>query len=131
MARRIVLTSGKGGVGKTTVTANLGVQLAKNGCRVVVCDLDFGLNNVDVVLGVENLASFDVIDAIEGRCRPKQALVRHPRYDGGQLFRELRDAHIYVRHWDDERIGQYLRITVGTDEEMEILLKFLKERLSQ
>ena len=57
--------------------------------------------------------------------------VRHPRYDGGQLFRELRDAHIYVRHWDDERIGQYLRITVGTDEEMEILLKFLKERLSQ
>ena len=57
--------------------------------------------------------------------------VRHPRYDGGQLFRELRDADIYVRHWDDERIGQYLRITVGTDEEMEILLKFLKERLSQ
>ena len=80
MARKIVVTSGKGGVGKTTVTANLGVQLAKNGCRVVVCDLDFGLNNVDVVLGVENLASFDVIDAIEGRCRPKQALVRHPRY---------------------------------------------------
>ena len=66
MARKIVVTSGKGGVGKTTVTANLGVQLAKNGCRVVVCDLDFGLNNVDVVLGVENLASFDVIDAIEG-----------------------------------------------------------------
>ena len=56
---------------------------------------------------------------------------RHPRYDCGQLFRELRDADIYVRHWDDERIGQYLRITVGTDEEMEILLKFLKERLSQ
>ena len=65
MARKIVVTSGKGGVGKPTVTANLGVQLAKNGCRVVVCDLDFGLNNVDVVLGVENLASFDVIDAIE------------------------------------------------------------------
>ena len=80
MARKIVVTSGKGGVGKTTVTANLGVQLAKNGCRVVVCDLDFGLNNVDVVLGVENLASFDVIDAIEGRCRPKQALVKHPHY---------------------------------------------------
>ncbi len=80
MARKIVVTSGKGGVGKTTVTANLGVQLAKNGCRVVVCDLDFGLNNVDVVLGVENLSSFDVIDAIEGRCRPKQALVRHPHY---------------------------------------------------
>lgn len=80
MARKIVITSGKGGVGKTTVTANLGVQLAKSGYRVIVCDLDFGLNNIDVVLGVENLATFDVIDAIEGRCRAKQALVRHPRY---------------------------------------------------
>ncbi len=80
MARKIVITSGKGGVGKTTVTANLGVQLAKNGYRVIVCDLDFGLNNIDVVLGVENLASFDVVDVVEGRCRPKQALVRHPRY---------------------------------------------------
>lgn len=80
MARKIVITSGKGGVGKTTVTANLGVQLAKSGYRVIICDLDFGLNNVDVVLGVENLATFDVVDAVEGRCRPKQALVRHPRY---------------------------------------------------
>ena len=80
MARKIVITSGKGGVGKTTVTANLGVQLAKSGYRVIVCDLDFGLNNIDVVLGVENLSTFDVVDAVEGRCRPKQALVRHPRY---------------------------------------------------
>lgn len=80
MARKIVITSGKGGVGKTTVTANLGVQLAKSGYRVIVCDLDFGLNNIDVVLGVENLATFDVVDAVEGRCRPKQALVKHPRY---------------------------------------------------
>ncbi len=80
MARKIVVTSGKGGVGKTTLTANLGVQLAKRGYRVIVCDLDFGLNNIDVVLGVENLAVYDVVDAIEGRCRPRQALVRHPRY---------------------------------------------------
>ena len=80
MARKIVVTSGKGGVGKTTVTANLGVQLAKRGARVIVCDLDFGLNNVDVVLGVENLALYDVVDAVEGRCRPRQALVRHPRF---------------------------------------------------
>ncbi len=80
MARKIVVTSGKGGVGKTTVTANLGVQLAKKGLRVIVCDLDFGLNNIDVVLGLENRALYDVVDAIEGRCRPKQALVRHPLY---------------------------------------------------
>ena len=80
MTRKIVITSGKGGVGKTTVCCNLGVQLAKGGNRVIVCDLDFGLNNVDVVLGVENRAVYDVVDAIEGRCRPRQALVQHPRY---------------------------------------------------
>lgn len=80
MARKIVITSGKGGVGKTTVCCNLGVQLARCGYRVIVCDLDFGLNNADVVLGVENRALYDVVDAVEGRCRPKQALVRHPRF---------------------------------------------------
>ncbi len=80
MARKIVVTSGKGGVGKTTVSCNLAVQLARRGRRVIVCDLDFGLNNVDVVLGVEHLATYNVVDAVEGRCRPKQALVRHPRF---------------------------------------------------
>ncbi len=80
MARKIVITSGKGGVGKTTVCCNFAVQLARLGFRVAVCDLDFGLNNVDVVLGTENLALYDLLDAVEGRCRPKQALVRHPRY---------------------------------------------------
>ena len=80
MARKIVITSGKGGVGKTTVCCNLGVQLARRGYRVVVCDLDFGLNNADVVLGVENRAVYDILDAIEGRCRPKQALVAHPYF---------------------------------------------------
>ena len=80
MARKIMVTSGKGGVGKTTVCCNLAVQLARRGWRVIVCDFDFGLNNVDVVLGVENLAVYDVSDAVEGRCRASQALVRHPRY---------------------------------------------------
>lgn len=80
MARKIVVTSGKGGVGKTTVCANLAVQLARKGNRVIACDLDFGLNNLDVVLGMENMATYDVIDAIEGRCRAKQVLVRHPWY---------------------------------------------------
>ena len=80
MARKIVITSGKGGVGKTTVCCNLGVQLARRGYRVVVCDLDFGLNNADVVLGVENRALYDIVDAVEGRCRAKQALVSHPYF---------------------------------------------------
>ncbi len=80
MARRIVVTSGKGGVGKTTVSCNLAVRLAVLGYRVALCDLDFGLNNVDVVLGVENLAVYDILDAVEGRCRPRQALIRVPEY---------------------------------------------------
>ncbi len=80
MARKIVITSGKGGVGKTTVAVQLAVQLAKKGQRVALCDADFGLNNVDVCAGVENLVTYDVIDVIEGRCRAKQALVRHPSF---------------------------------------------------
>ena len=84
MARKIVVTSGKGGVGKTTVAANLGAQLSKRGQRVILCDTDFGLNNMDVVTGVENLVVYDIVDVIEGRCRAKQAVVRHP--DFGNLY---------------------------------------------
>ncbi len=84
MARKIVITSGKGGVGKTTVAVNISAQLAKKGQRVVLCDADFGLNNVDVSAGVENLVTYDIVDVIEGRCRAKQALVKHPLY--GNLF---------------------------------------------
>ena len=96
MARKIVVTSGKGGVGKTTVCCNLGVQLARRGMRVIVCDLDFGLNNVDVVLGVENRTVYDVVDAVEGRCRPKQALVRHPRYPALSVLSSNRIAERYI-----------------------------------
>lgn len=96
MARKIVVTSGKGGVGKTTVTANLGVQLAKRGERVIVCDLDFGLNNVDVVLGVEHRAVYDVVDVVEGRCRPKQALIRHPQYPTLYVLASNRLSERYV-----------------------------------
>lgn len=77
MARKIVVTSGKGGVGKTTVAAYVSAQIARRGARVVLCDADFGLNNVDVATGVENGVVYDVVDVIEGRCRAKQALVRH------------------------------------------------------
>ena len=80
MARRIVVTSGKGGVGKTTVAVRLAVQLAKKGQRVILCDGDFGLNNVDVATGVENLITYDLVDVIEGRCRAKQALIKHPDF---------------------------------------------------
>lgn len=76
MSRKIVISSGKGGVGKTTVTANLGYALASLGERVVMIDVDFGLNNLDVVTGVENKILYDMSDAISGRCRVKQAIVQ-------------------------------------------------------
>ena len=84
MARKIVVTGGKGGVGKTTVAVYIAAHLAKKGQRVVVCDADFGLNNVDVLAGVENLVDYDIVDVIEGRCRAKQALIKHPLY--GNLY---------------------------------------------
>ena len=76
MARKIVITSGKGGVGKTTVCANLGYALAQKQLKVLLVDADIGLNNLDVVLGVENKIVYDLMDIVSGRCRPKQALVQ-------------------------------------------------------
>ena len=76
MARRIVITSGKGGVGKTTICANLGYTLAQNGLKVLLFDADIGLNNLDVVMGVENKVIYDLMDVESGKCRAKQALVQ-------------------------------------------------------
>lgn len=78
-ARVITITSGKGGVGKTTTTANLGVALALLGKRVVCLDADIGLRNLDVVLGLENRIVYDVVDVIEGRCKLRQALIKDKR----------------------------------------------------
>ncbi|MBR2870042.1 MAG: septum site-determining protein MinD [Clostridia bacterium] len=85
MAKKIVITSGKGGVGKTTVTANLGCALADVGQRVLLIDLDFGLNNLDVVLGLENKILYDIQDVLLGRCRIKQALIQD-RYKKNLFF---------------------------------------------
>lgn len=73
--RKIVVTSGKGGVGKTTVTASLGRKLADMGFRVVLVDADVGLNNLDVVIGIESRVVYDIGDALSGKCRVFQALV--------------------------------------------------------
>jgi septum site-determining protein MinD len=78
-ARVVTVTSGKGGVGKTTLTGNLGVALAMRGQRVVVIDADVGLRNLDVMLGLENRIVYDLVDVIEGRCRLRQALVHDKR----------------------------------------------------
>ena len=81
MIKKIVVTSGKGGSGKTTVTANLGKMLSDLGFRVVLIDIDFGLNNLDVVLGVENVVMYDLLDVLEGRCRIKQALIQDKKHN--------------------------------------------------
>lgn len=96
MARKIVVTSGKGGVGKTTVAVNLGVALSLKGERVIICDADFGLNNADVACGVENLVVYDIVDVIEGRCRASQALVRHPDYPNLYLLASRSAPERYI-----------------------------------
>ncbi len=80
-ANVITITSGKGGVGKTTTTANLAVALASMGDKVVCIDGDIGLRNLDVVLGLENRIVYDLVDVIEGRCRIRQAMIRDKRLE--------------------------------------------------
>jgi septum site-determining protein MinD len=81
MGEVIVITSGKGGVGKTTTTANLGTGFALMGKKVVLVDADIGLRNLDVVMGLENRIVYDLVDVTEGNCRLKQALIRDKRYE--------------------------------------------------
>lgn len=80
MSEVIVITSGKGGVGKTTTTANVGTGLAKMNKKVVMIDTDIGLRNLDVVMGLENRIVYTLVDIIEGKCRIKQALIKHKKY---------------------------------------------------
>jgi septum site-determining protein MinD len=116
MSECIVITSGKGGVGKTTTSANLAVALAREGKTVAVVDADIGLRNLDVILGLENRIVYDLVNVIEGQCRLKQALIRDKRIEGlfllpaaqtrdknavtpddmKKLVAELKELHDYV-----------------------------------
>ncbi len=80
MSEVIVVTSGKGGVGKTTTSANVGTGLAKLDKKVVLIDTDIGLRNLDVVMGLENRIVYNLVDVVEGNCRIKQALIKDKRY---------------------------------------------------
>lgn len=77
----IVITSGKGGVGKTTTTANIGTGLAMKGFSTVIIDADIGLRNLDVVMGLENRIVYDLVDVIDGNCKIKQGLIKDKRYE--------------------------------------------------
>ena len=82
MSEVIVITSGKGGVGKTTTTANIGAALALSGKKVVMIDTDIGLRNLDVIMGVENRIVYDLVDVVENRVPYTKALVRDKRFEG-------------------------------------------------
>ncbi len=106
MSRAIVFTSGKGGVGKSTLTLGVGRALADIGCRVAIIDTDIGLNNLDVLMGVENKVIYDITDVIENRCRLSQALIADG--DGNGLFL-LPSSHGYEQCRGD---GQSFREVV-------------------
>lgn len=109
-AQIITITSGKGGVGKTTAVANLAVALASNGSKVVCIDGDIGLRNLDVILGLENRIVYDIVDVIEGRCRLKQAMIRDKKLSGLFLIpaAQTRDKNA-VSATDMNRLAKDLR----------------------
>ena len=108
MSRRIVITSGKGGVGKTTIVSSLGWVLASKGYRVLLVDMDFGLNNLDVVMGVENKIVYDIIDVIEGKCDAKQALIQ-----------DFFESNLYIL----PTTHGYCKVKFGATELSEIILQ--------
>ena len=86
MSEVIVVTSGKGGVGKTTTTANIGYALAKHGFEVLLIDTDIGLRNLDVVMGLENRIVYNLVDVVEGNCRYQQAIIKDKQCEGLSLL---------------------------------------------
>ena len=106
MARKIVVTSGKGGVGKTTIVSGLGITLANMGYKVLLVDMDFGLNNLDVIMGIENKIIYDIIDVIEGKCLPHQAVVQ-----------DFWESNLYIF----PSAHSFCRVKFGVDELMTII----------
>lgn len=109
-AQVVTITSGKGGVGKTTAVANLAVALASNGSKVVCIDGDIGLRNLDVILGLENRIVYDIVDVIEGRCRLKQAMIKDKKLPNLHLIpaAQTRDKNA-VSASDMNRLAKDLR----------------------
>lgn len=117
MGEAIVITSGKGGVGKTTTTANIGTALAAMGKKVVVVDGDTGLRNLDVLMGLENRIVFTLIDVIEERCRLKQALIKDKRFPNLFLLPTAQ-----TRDKNDVPTDEMLRIVEQLKEEFDYVI---------
>lgn len=115
--KTIVITSGKGGVGKTTVTANIGTALAMRGHRVVVIDTDIGLRNLDVIMGLENRIVYDLVNVIEGKCRIRQAMIQDKQ--GLELY--LIPA-AQTRDKDSIEPAQLRGMCAGLEQEYEYIL---------
>lgn len=117
MGVSIVITSGKGGVGKTTTTANIGTALAALGNKVVVIDGDTGLRNLDVLMGLENRIVYTIMDVIENRCRLKQALIKDKRYPNLCLLPTAQ-----TKDKDDISAQDMLRVVKELKDEFEYVL---------
>ena len=117
MGESIVITSGKGGVGKTTTTANIGTALAAMGKKVIVIDGDTGLRNLDVLMGLENRIVFTLIDVIEERCRLKQALIKDKRFNNLYLLPTAQ-----TRDKNDISTQQMLSIVMELKEEFDYVI---------
>ncbi|WP_297518080.1 septum site-determining protein MinD [uncultured Clostridium sp.] len=117
MGESIVITSGKGGVGKTTTTANIGTALAALGKKVVVIDGDTGLRNLDVLMGLENRIVYTIMDILENKCRTKQALIKDKRFPNLCLLPTAQ-----TRDKDDISADQMLRLITELKEEFDYVL---------
>lgn len=117
MGESIVITSGKGGVGKTTTTANIGTALAALGYKVVVIDGDTGLRNLDVLMGLENRIIYTIFDVIEGRCRLKQALIKDKKFPNLFLLPTAQ-----IKDKDDLSAEDMLKVVKDLKEEYDYVL---------
>ena len=117
MSKVIVITSGKGGVGKTTTTANIGTGLALLGFRTVLIDTDIGLRNLDVVMGLENRIIYNLVDVVEGNCRMKQALIKDKRYPNLYLLPSAQ-----TRDKTAVNPGQMCKLTDSLKEDFDYIL---------
>ncbi|MBF0927127.1 MAG: septum site-determining protein MinD [Clostridiales bacterium] len=117
MGEVIVITSGKGGVGKTTTTANLGSALAMRGKKVVLLDTDIGLRNLDVVMGLENRIVYDIVDVIEGKCKLRQALIKDKRFTDLFLLPAAQ-----TRDKDSINEDEMIRLTQRLKEEFDYII---------